>query len=135
MRGSKFQTVNYADMMESEKQVAKFLDDLGLPWIFQFPVFVYDERKRPRVWTPDFFIPKLGIYIEVCGSKDFDYKYREKICRANNVPVIYIHFYKKQKYWQKFIIIKLKEFEEQRHIEAEKLIENVPAKLLDYLEC
>ena len=115
-------------MMPSEKQVAEFLDSLGLPWIFQSPVFVYDERKRPRVWTPDIYIPKLGIYIEVCGSEGFNYEYREKIYSDNNIPVIYAHVYKKQK-WQKFLFRRIKEVEAERHSEALKLIESVPADL------
>lgn len=120
-------------MMPSEKQVAEFLDSLGLPWIFECPLFVYDERKRPRIWTPDFYIPKLGIYIEVCGSEEFNYEYRKKIYRDNSIPVIYVHFYKKKK-WQKFLFRRIKEIEEQRHSEAVKLIESVPAGLSLYFE-
>ena len=76
----------------------------------------------------------MRIYIEVCGSKDFNYEYREKICQDNNISIIYLHFYKKQKYWQRFLIKKIKEVEEQRHFEAMKVIENLPAEILDYLE-
>ncbi len=115
-------------MMPSEMQVAEFLDSLGLPWIFQSPVFIYDERKRPRVWTPDFFVPKLGVYIEVCGSENFNYAYREKICSDNNIHVIYVQVYKKLK-WQKFLFRRIKEIEAQRHSDAMKLIESVPTDL------
>ena len=125
--------MSYPDMMTSEKQVAIFLDSLGLPWIFQSPIFIYDERKRPRVWTPDFYIPKLGIYIEVCGSEEFSYEYRKKIYHDNNISVIYVHFYKKEK-WEKFLFRRIKEIEEQRHSEAVKLIESVPVDLSLYLE-
>jgi hypothetical protein len=117
--------MSYADMMHSERQVAEFLDELGFPWIFEFPIFVYDERKRPRVWTPDFYIPKLGVYIEVCGSKEFNYEYRKRVYSDNNIPVIYVHFYKKKK-WQKYLFGRIKELEEKRHSEAVQLIENVP---------
>ena len=134
LRGSKFQPLKYDKMMDSERQVAEFLDALGLTWIFESPVYLHDERKRPRLWTPDFYIPKLRIYIEVCGSKDFNYEYREKICHDNNISIIYLHFYKKQKYWQKFLIKKIKEVEEQRHFEAMKVIDNLPVEILDYLE-
>ena len=43
----------YADMEDSEKQVTDYLRELDLWWVYEFPVFVYDEKKRPRVWTPD----------------------------------------------------------------------------------
>jgi hypothetical protein len=105
-------------MTESEKQVAAYLKKLGLYWIFQFPVFVYDEKNRPRVWTPDFFIPRLGIYIEVCGSKDFDYEYRERVFKKNQIPVVFIHFYKEKEKWKNYLVVKIKEIEEARHQEV-----------------
>lgn len=49
----------YADMSEAEREVALYLKELGLCWNFESPIFVYDEKSRPRVWTPDFCI--LGI--------------------------------------------------------------------------
>ena len=53
----------FEDMNESEKQVADFLSSIGLWWKYEHPVFVYDKKERPRVWTPDFYLPKMGIYI------------------------------------------------------------------------
>ena len=50
----------YEGMTNAEKDVADCLHELGLWWWYEFPVFVYDEKERPRVWTPDFYIPKLG---------------------------------------------------------------------------
>lgn len=89
----------YNDMMDSEKEVANYLTELGLYWIYQSPVFVYDEKDRPRVWTPDFYIPKLGVYIEVCGSEDFNYDYRDKIYRKNGIFVVFIHLFKERGEW------------------------------------
>ena len=61
--------INYNLMKQaSEKEVAKHLDKLGINWVYENPVFVYDDEGRPRVWTPDFYLPELGIYIEVCGN-------------------------------------------------------------------
>jgi len=65
----------YADMEDSEKEVAEYLKQLRIYWLYESPIFVYDEKGRPRVWTPDFYLPQFGIYIEVCGSEDFDYEY------------------------------------------------------------
>jgi len=115
----------YADMRYSEKQVAKHLKELGLWWIYQSPVFVYDEKNRPRVWTPDFYIPKLGIYTEVCGSKDFNYEYRKKIYRKNEFYVIFIHFYKERKKWKKFLVKRIMEIEEERHNEVTKMLRSL----------
>jgi len=66
----------------AEKEVAKHLKKYRIQWSYEHPVFVWDENKRPRVWTPDF-------YIEVCGSKSFDYNYRRKIFDRNGYMVIF----------------------------------------------
>lgn len=115
----------YADMEKSEKQVANYLRELDLWWVYEFPVFVYDEKKRPRVWTPDFYIPKLGMYIEVCGSEKFDYKYREKIYKKNGYPVIFVHFYKKEEKWKNYLIARIGEIEEKRHDEVKKMLHQI----------
>ena len=44
----------YDQMTKSEKEVANFLKDLGILWLYEQPVFVWDENKRLRVWAPDF---------------------------------------------------------------------------------
>lgn len=114
----------YADMTPHEKEVANYLQELGLWWQYESPVFVYDEKDRPRVWTPDFYIPKLGMYVEVCGSQRRDYSYREEIFRNNGFPVIFVQTYKEKDRWKNYLIAKIKEIEEQRHDEVMKMIGN-----------
>jgi hypothetical protein len=118
----KFMSSIYESMTDSEKQVANYLREIDLWWVYEFPVFVYDEKNRPRVWTPDFYIPKLGMHIEVCGSEDFDYKYRDEIYRKNGYHVIFVHSYKEQKEWKKHLINKIIEIEKLRHSEVMKMI-------------
>ena len=69
----------YEDMTETERQVALYLRELGLWWVFESPVFVYDDKERPRVWTPDFYLPTLGMYVEVWSSELKSHAYREDI--------------------------------------------------------
>ena len=120
----------FADMKHSEIQVAHFLKELGLHWNYESPVFVHDEKDRPRVWTPAFYIPKLGMYIAVCGwGKHIDYEYRQKIYRKNGFHVIFVHFYKerkdwKRKRWKNYIVKRIKKIEEKRHGEVMKLIKS-----------
>ena len=90
----------YDKMTDCEKLVADYLKHLNLNWKFEYPVFLYDERKRPRVWTPDFYLTDLGVYIEVCGSPEFDYAYRNEIYNKNNIDVIYLHIFKEENQWQ-----------------------------------
>jgi hypothetical protein len=104
----------YKDMQNSEKAVADYLQELGIWWNFEQPVYVSDEKERPRVWTPDFYLPELGIYIEVCGSKDFDYEYREEIYKKNRLPVIFIHKYKTKSEWQRFLRKSIEEMHSKR---------------------
>ena len=115
----------YADMTDYEIQVANYLKELNLWWVYEFPVFVYDEKKRPRVWTPDFYIPKLGMYIEVCGSEDFDYKYRDKIFRKNGYRVIFVHCYKEPKKWKNHLVKSIRKIEELRHSEIMKMTDSL----------
>ena len=115
----------YAGMTYSEMQVANYLRELDLWWVYEFPVFVYDEKKRPRVWTPDFYIPKLGMHIEVSGSKAFDYEYREKIYKKNGYHVIFLHLYKEKKKWKKYLVKRIMEIEEFRHSEVMRMINSV----------
>ena len=112
----------FSDMSDNEIEVAEYLKKLGLYWIYESPVFVYDEKERPRVWTPDFYIPKLGIFIEVCGSENYNYEYREKIYKKNGFYVVFIHVYKEREKWKTFLVKRIMNIEEQRHDEVMKLI-------------
>jgi len=115
----------YADMEDSEKQVADYLRELDLWWWYEYPVFVYDEKKRPRVWTPDFYIPKLGMHIEVCGKEREDYEYRDRIYKKNGYHVIFVHLYKERKKWKNFLIKRIMEIEEKRHDEVMKMLHQI----------
>ena len=94
----------YKGMTNAEKEVAKYLHSINLYWIFEHPIFVQDEKNRPRVWTPDFYLPELGIHIEVCGKERECYSYREKIFKKNRVQIIFIHQYKDSDSWKKFLV-------------------------------
>lgn len=115
----------YSEMRQSEKEVSEFLDKLSLNWIFESPIFIYDEKERPRVWTPDFYVPKLGVFIEVCGSGDFKYEYREKIYKKNEFYVVFLHHYKEKEQWKTYLVKRIMEIEEQRHDEVMKIVSSV----------
>lgn len=104
----------YGDMQNSEREVGNYLQKLNIWWQFEQPVYVADDKDRPRVWTPDFYLPELGIYIEVCGSDGFDYDYRAKIYKKNKIPIIFIHQYKDEKYWQKYLKERINEIHKDR---------------------
>jgi hypothetical protein len=94
----------YEAMSKSEKKVAKYLKKLGIPWEYEKPVFIWDETDRPRVWAPDFFLASFGLYVEVCGSENFDYDYRKRIYMENGYFVIFLHLYKEPDKWKNHFI-------------------------------
>lgn len=91
-------------MTNSEKEVANLLKQMGIKWSYEHPVFVWDENKRPRVWAPDFYLVPFGIYVEVCGSKEFDYEYRRKILDKNGYKVIFLHLYEETHKWKNYLM-------------------------------
>jgi len=46
------------------------------------------------------------MYIEVCGSEGFNYKYREDIYRKNGFYVIFLHLYKEPEKWKTYRALK-----------------------------
>ena len=90
----------YDNMTRCEKEVADLLKEMGIKWSYEQPVFVWDENKRPRVWAPDFYLIPFGVYVEVCGSANFDYEYRRKIFDRNGHRVIFLHLYKEPNRWK-----------------------------------
>ena len=62
-------------MTTEEREVADVLKEMGVKWRYEHPVFVWDDHNRPRMWAPDFYLIPFGIYLEVYGSRDFDYDY------------------------------------------------------------
>jgi hypothetical protein len=114
----------YDKMTRSEKEVADLLKEMGIKWSYEHPVFVWDENKRPRVWAPDFYLVAFGIYVEVCGSENFDYEYRRKIFDKNGYRVIFLHLYKKKKLWIHHLIIYLNFYMKCRNYILNEVVQN-----------
>jgi hypothetical protein len=104
-------------MTNAELKVAQFLKEMDIKWNYEHPVFVWDENKRPRVWAPDFYLYQFGIYVEVCGSKDFNYDYRRKIFDKNGHKVIFLHLYKEKEKWTYHLLKYLKLFTDYSFID------------------
>ncbi len=94
----------YEDMSKAEIMVSDFLYELDWWWEYETGVYIKDEKERPRLWTPDFYLPELGIYIEVVGNVDNNnYTYREKMYLKNKIPIIFIYPHKDRD-WQQTLI-------------------------------
>jgi hypothetical protein len=107
----------YENMTKSERDVAQFLKELGIFWSYEKPIYIWDRNKRPRVWAPDFCLSQFSIYVEVCGSEDFDYEYRRKTYEENGYNVIFLHLYKESKRWKDHFfrhIVKISKYRNER---------------------
>ncbi len=115
----------YDKMTGAEKEVAELLKDLGIKWTYEQPIFVWDENNRPRVWAPDFYLIPFGLYVEVCGSEDFDYDYRRKIFGHNGYRVIFLHLYKETNEWKNHLMNYLEVITNYRSKKLNKIIREV----------
>ncbi len=53
-----------------EAQVGRVLDRYGIPFLYEWPTYVYD-RGRYRIWRPDFTLPTYaGLIVEYAGMPD-----------------------------------------------------------------
>ncbi|MFN8288210.1 MAG: hypothetical protein U0V74_15755 [Chitinophagales bacterium] len=104
----------YDNMSQAELLVSTYLQKLNLWWEYEQPVFVLDDKDRPRVWTPDFYIPSLGMYIEVVGDgENPNYSWREAIYRKNQVPIIFITPFRMVQ-WQSYLIERINDMHQNR---------------------
>jgi hypothetical protein len=77
-------------MTLAERRVAGFLRSQGIAWRYEPGLFVIDPEGRPRLWTPDFFLPDLGIYVEVVGRPGADYDFRREVYERNQIPILFV---------------------------------------------
>ena len=98
-----------------KRKVAEYLRKMNIEWVYEQPAFVWDDDGRPRVWAPDFYLTQFGIYLEVCGSKDFNYEYRKHVFSKNGYCVIFLHVFKGTSLWEDHFKRYLHHFLSQRN--------------------
>ena len=113
-------------MSESEKEVADYLkNELNIYWRYEQPVFVWDERHRPRTWTPDFYLPDLGLYVEVCGiEREKSYEYRKEIYEGNEIYVVFVKTYREKSKWQDHLRKYIRSFTERRYEKTMEIVKS-----------
>jgi len=124
----------YDRMTNAEKEVANVLKEFGIQWSYEQPVFVWDENKRPRVWAPDFYLTNFGVYIEVCGSKNFNYDYRRRIFDNNGYNVIFLHLYKEINLWKNHLLSYLQFFTNNRNQKLKKIFKKRIKPMIPYTD-
>ncbi len=89
----------YDDMSDAERIMAAYINSLGFWWNYEQPVYISDDKDRPRIFVPDFYIPEIGIYVEVIGHKYIrDYARTEMLYRKNDIPIVFIEM--NNPYWK-----------------------------------
>ena len=117
----------YEGMTPTEIEVAEFLNELKLYWVFESPVFVYDTEGRPRVWTPDFYLPNLGMHVEVWNSETESHEYRETVYKKNGYHVIFVHAFKTDQ-WKNFLVSRITAIELKRYSEVMGMLLSIKLK-------
>ena len=112
----------YTQMTKSEREVADLLKKMEIKWSYELPVFVWGENKRPWVWAPDFYLIPFGIYVEVCGSENFDYEYRKNIFDKNGHKVIFLHLFKDSCKWKNHFVRYLNTFTSYRNYKLKEVL-------------
>ncbi len=56
---------------EWEEHVAHWLDDAGIPWLYEPVTFVLEEEdgQIKEGFTPDFYLPEADLYLECTAMK------------------------------------------------------------------
>jgi hypoxanthine phosphoribosyltransferase len=80
----------------SEREVAALLDEAGIPWLYEPTTFVLEEAGGRIVegFTPDFYLPDAGVYLECTTAKQSlvtrkNRKIRKLRARGEMVTVLY----------------------------------------------
>lgn len=111
----------YGKMSYAEKKVASFLTEKDVWWEFHHPVCVKDEEELTRTWYPDFYLPKLGLYVEVCGADREGYERRKTIFEKNSIPIVFVQTYKEEDMWKNYLLLRIKEIHGKRSEIVERL--------------
>jgi len=104
----------YDKMTNAEQLVADFLKQNRIRWEFERPVVLLDDADRVRIWSPDYYLPELGVYVEVAASgNSTSYEYRATVYNKNKIPVVFVNPYK-QNDWEQWVITCLNSIHQDR---------------------
>ena len=65
-------------------------------------------RKCGRLWTSDFYLPDIKIYVEIYESESSDLEYKKNMYAENKLDVIFLQFFKKDLTWKENFLGQLK---------------------------
>lgn len=75
-----------------EARVCEWLNSLGIPFEYERYCFVFDAAAGVQ-WTPDLYLPKQGIFLEIKGVKGAGFNKKLRLFREHvKHPVFLVHW-------------------------------------------
>jgi hypothetical protein len=78
----------------SEAELARLLDESGIPWLYEPHTFVLERRPDGTVdeaFTPDFYLPDADVYVELTTQRPgLASRKRRKVRRAQELHGIVV---------------------------------------------
>jgi len=125
---------SYNFKSEGERKIAEVLNKYKIDFKYEWPVLVRDDDKKLRIWYPDFFLPKHGVYLEYFGydnNSDYDNgrKRKEKIYKEMKIDVISIDSKIRGNQLENYVINQIYRIQTKRLSEVKSKIYNLRTPL------
>jgi hypothetical protein len=93
---------------EGERRIGEFMDSYGIQYRYEQGVLV-EDRGKPKIWHPDYFLPEFAVYIEyfgLAGNREYDnnIKRKKSIYSAMGLDVIPVYPWTFCDDWQGYIM-------------------------------
>ena len=98
---------------EGEGKIARFLEKNSIQYQYEAPVLVAPVDQKPRIWYPDFYLPRYKAYIEFYGlAERQSYKkgieLKNKTYTKMGLDVIPVYPWMLSGNWQGYLMRELK---------------------------
>lgn len=93
---------------EGERRLAELLDSYDIRYRYEQGVLV-EDKKKPKIWHPDFYLPEFGVYIEyfgLAGNQEYDLgiKRKKRIYSEMGLDVIPVYPWTFCDDWQGYVM-------------------------------
>jgi len=85
-----------------EANFARCLNYLGIQWLYELSVFVLEIAGRETTYRPDFYLPKMKLYVEIKGYWVTDLSKKKFESFAESHPILLIELEEYQILTEKF---------------------------------
>ena len=111
-------------MNKTEEKVGDFLANY-FKVEYETPLIIKDKRGYVRIWYPDFYLPQLGLFVEVAPFEKESDEDKAEAYNNEHKPVIWIKHYQIEKGWKRYLIGALRNQCEKKLEVIEKFLDDV----------